>query len=106
MTRIDPDALTRHLRDSERALDGVTLARLAQARSTALQVAPWYRSLALWVPTGAVALSAMLFVLPQNPTIEAPPVERAETIDENLQMMLDGPEFYLWASRQVNALET
>lgn len=100
------------LEESMNSLDAHTLSRLHSARSRALEsveAQPTWHVPRWWLPTGAVATAALVFVLggvmqatppADRFTALAPEVTELVASEENLEIATD-LEFYRWLDEQI-----
>lgn len=99
MSENENNIYRQQLRDSENQIDYATKRRLNDAREIALRTLPWYRSLTFWRPTFVYAsLLAIVVALPLTTNVQDRFVDSSDVIDQNLQLMIEDPEFYLWLS--------
>lgn len=94
------------LRDSENSLDRSTLSSLAQARDAALQpqnnLLGGFRGLfSAGLVTTALVVAVLLPLTNDSPTGVSSDIDIA---DENLQLLMEDPEFFLWVSSSYGSL--
>lgn len=86
------------LRQSERAMDAATAARLQVVRAHAVALAQKPRWALQWaMPVGAVAAGLLVFALLPTPVVEPAGVETLEILADDLgQEFYQDLEFYEW----------
>ena len=94
------------LRDAETRLDSNTLRSLAESREQAISATRgWLDGFRGLFSAGLVTTALVVFVLvPMINSSESGRPSDIDVADENLQLLMEDPEFFLWVSNSYGSI--